>query len=263
MARRRKKSRALDNATREHQEAMDRIEPLRKELLEYVEETPVGYFIRHPFCNEMIPDLNYCALIHETIDERAAKADALFEAHDYEGYINCIEIYSQPEWFAKDADLIPDERYWHLLTGIYQCQKYTHYSRDLFDRLLRADRPGRENLMTPEEREVLARLPDVLTVYRGYSDDDEEGYAEGISWTLDRRAAVWYANWHRESESPRMITGKVRKEQVWAYFNGGDLLLPPEAVYDKRDRAAWNDDARQAWSQFLEKPFDVGQLLKA
>lgn len=262
MAQEKEEPQPLDDATLEHQKATNPIEPLRKELHQYLEKTKFGYFIRHPFCNEMIPDLNYCALIHETVDERAAKADDLFEAHDYEGYINCIEVYSQPEWLAKDADLIPNERYWHLLSGIYQSQKYTHYHRDLFDGLFRAERPGRINLMTPEEREVVARLPDVLTVYRGYSDDDEEGYAEGISWTLDRRAAVWYANWHRESESPRMITGKVRKEHVWAYFNGGDLLLPPEAVYDKRDRPAWSDRARVAWNQFIRKPFDVRRLFK-
>ena len=260
MARKRKKNPPVDDVTKEIEELLTRTEPLRKDLYEYLEKTNVGYFIRHPFCNDMISSLNRCALIHHTIDTRTAKADALFEAHDYEGYINCIEVYSQPEWFAKDADELPDDRYWPLLSRIYQTQKYTHYYRDLFDRLFRADRPGRENLMEPEEREVLAKLPDVLTVYRGYSDDDYEGYAEGISWTLDRREAVWHANWNHEHEYPRVITGKVRKEDVWAYFDGGDLLLPPEAVYDKRDRAARNEKARQGWSQFITKRFDVTTL---
>lgn len=241
-------------------ELATRYEPLRPDLRPFLQETEVGYFIRHPFCNEMVQYLDRCALIHQTIDKQAAMADACFEAHDYEGYINCIEIYSQPEWFAKDADLLSDDRYWPILSRIYQAQKFTHYYRELFDGLFRADRPGRENLMTPEERETLAKLPDVLTVYRGYSDDDAEGYAEGISWTLDRRVALWYANWNSDADYPRLITAKVRKSDVWAFFDGGDLLLPPEAVYDKRDRAAWNDKARQGWSQFIKKPFDVTEL---
>jgi hypothetical protein len=241
-------------------ELQDRYEPLRPELHPYLDQTGFGYFIRHPFCNDMVHDLDRCALIHKTIDERAAKADACFEAHDYEGYINCIEIYSQPEWFAKDADLLPNERYWPMLSRIYQAQKYTHYYRELFDRLFSADRPGREKLMEPQEREMLAKLPDVLTVYRGYSDDDYEGFAEGISWTLDRRVAVWHANCNHQADYPRVITGEVRKEDIWAFFDGGDLLLPPEAVYDKRDRAAWSDKARQGWSQFIKKPFDVTKL---
>lgn len=241
-------------------ELRERHEPLREELHRYLEETRFGYFIRHPFCNDMIPDLDHCALIHDTIDSRAAKADACFEAHDYEGYIDCIEIYSQAEWFAKDADLLPDDRYWPMLSGIYQAQKYTHYSRDLFDRLFRSNRPGRKNIMTPEQREILAKLPDVLKVFRGYSDDDDEGYAEGISWTLDRRVAVWHANRNHEHDYPRVITGKVRKEHIWAYFDEGDLLLPPEAVSDKSDRAAWSDKARQGWGQFIKRPFEITKL---
>lgn len=241
-------------------ELLSRRERLRPDLRPFLQKTQHGYFIRHPFCNEMVCDLGRCALIHHTIDERAARADACFEANDYEGYINCIEIYSQPEWLAKDADLLPDDSYWRLLRRIFRSQKCTHNYRDLFDELFRADRPGRENLMTPQEREVLATLPDVLTVFRGYSDDDYEGYAEGISWTLDRREAVWRANFNSEAEHPRVITGKVRKEDIWAFLAGGDLLLPPEAVYAKRDGAAWSDKARVPLDQFIKTPFDVTKL---
>jgi len=31
-----------------------------------------------------------------------------------------------------------------------------------------------------------------------------------------------------------MITDKVRKVDIWAFFDDGDLLLPPEGVDDKR-----------------------------
>lgn len=240
-------------------ELLDRYEPLRPDLLPFLEKTSGGYFIRHPFCNERILDLDRCALIHQIIDGRTARADACFEAHDYEGYIDCIEIYSQPEWLAKDADQLPDDRYWPMLSRIYRAQKHTHYYRNLFERLFRADRPGREELMTPEEREVLAKLPDVLRVYRGYTYVDEEMFQFGISWTLDRRVAVFHANLYA-SEYPRLITGKVKKVDIWAYFGEGDLLLPPEAVYDKRDRAALNEKARQGWRQFIKKPFDVAKL---
>ena len=237
-------------------------EPLRPELQPYLEKTKYGWFIRHPFCNEPVHDLERCALIHEMIDERTAKADACFENQDWEGYIGCIEIYSQLDWLVKDAYLLPDDRYWSLLGRIYGAQKFTHYSRDVIDTLFRADRPGRENLMDSDERDVLARVPNVVTVYRGYTDDDWEGFADGIAWTLDRRHAVWYANWNRKSENPRVITGKVRKEDLWAYCDGGELLLPPEKVFDKRDRRAWYDKARAAWSDYIKKPFDVEAYIR-
>jgi hypothetical protein len=251
-----------DDGFKKNRRLRRRFEPLREELRPYLEEYKDEFYIRHPFCNDSVHDLDHCALIHRTIDRRTARADACFEAHDYEGYIRCVEIFSQPEWLAKDAELLPDNNYWLLLRGVYENQKYTHYSREVFDKLFRRDRPGRENLMTPEERDVLARLPDVLTVYRGYSDDDGDGYADGISWTLDRRYAVVHANSNLDHAYPRVITGRVRKEDVWAYVGDGNLLMPNEAVYNRRGRAAWSDKARQGWSRFIKKPFDVRRLFK-
>lgn len=242
-------------------EIRTRFEPLRPELLEYLDPCTNSPWIRHPFCNQPIYDMNRCALIHETIDERTAKADACFEAQDWEGYINCIEKYSQAEWLAKDAHLLPDDRYWALLGRIYEGQRCPWRKWDLYHELFRVDRPGRENLMTREEQSILARLPDTLKVYRGYTDDDSEGYADGIAWTLHRRTAVWYANRHREAEYPRLISGMVRKRDVWAYMGEGDLLLPPEAVYNRRDKYAWNEKARAAWGDYIRTPFDIRRLL--
>jgi hypothetical protein len=259
MARNRKKNQPLDDVTREIERTRNRFEPLREDLRHYVEETRFGDFIRHPFCNSPIPDLDRCALIHEQIDRRAAEADACFEAQDWEGYIDAIEYQFQPEWFAKDAHLLPDDRYWTLLSRIYQLQKFTIHDRDLFDTLFRSKRPGRERLMTQDEQAVLARLPKRLRVYRGYSGD--ELYADGIAWTLDRRQAVWYANWHREDDDPMVASGTVAKAKIWAYLNGGDILLPSEAVTNRRDVEAFDETARVAWQDFVTPKFDVTPML--
>ena len=232
----------------EFEEKTNRIEPLRKDLKRYLCFHENLWVIHHPFCNQLILDLERCALIHERIDELTAKADACFEAHDYEGYIYSLARVFRPEWLAKDAHLIPDDRYWTILGRIYAVLDFTHSNFDLFHQLFRADRPGRENLMEPEERDMLASLPDELKVYRGYAyedDDDEQYFAEGIAWTLDRHRAVWFANRHREPEiAHRLITGKVWKKDVWGYFRWGDLLLPPEKVFDAKNRQAYD---KKAW----------------
>jgi hypothetical protein len=235
-------------------------EPLRQDLRTYLEETKFGYFIRHPFCNMPVVDLDHCALVHQIIDDRVAEADTCFERQDWEGYISCVEVCFQPEWFAKDCDELPDEAYWRVLASVYKQQRTTFSRRDLFEQFFRSGRPGRENLMTPEEREVFARLPDVLTVYRGYADD-AEGYDEGIAWTLDRRQAVWYANRNRKADDPFVITGKVRKADVWAYHDGGDLLLPSEKVFRKQCHPAWCDEARVDWTSYIKKPFDIVKII--
>jgi len=236
-----------------------KVEPLRDDLRHYLKKSQHGHIIRHPFCNARITDLDRCAIIHHQIDERTAKADACFEAQDWEGYINAIERPFQPEWFAKDAHLLPDDRYWAVLAGVYRLQKFTIGVRDLFDELFRSTRPGRENLMTEAERDIFARLPKRLRVYRGYSGDDL--YEDGIAWTLDHRQAVWYANWHREDDDPMVASGTVNKSDVWACFDNGDVLLPPEVVKGRRDAAAFHEPARVAWSDFVTPAFDVTHLL--
>jgi hypothetical protein len=241
-------------------EMLDRYEPLRPELHSYLQRLPHDTFIRHPFCNMPIHDLDRCAHIHHIIDERTAAADACFEDQDWEGYLGSIEISRQPEWFVKDAPLLPDDRYWTLLSTIYQNQTVTFANRNRFDALFRADRPGREHLMTEKERAVLARLPDRLDVYRGYSQ--EEMYADGVAWTLDRRQAIWYANRMRD-EDPMLASGVIFKDRVWAYLDGGDILLPSEAVEVRRDVPAFDDAARVAWADFVKPRFDVNKLLVA
>jgi hypothetical protein len=237
----------------------ERYEPLRKELLKYVEVRRNMRFLRHPFCNESIADLDRCGWIHDCLDERVAEYDKCFEAHDYEGCLDCIDIYFQPEWLAKDAEFLPDDRYWTLLSGVYQSQKVTLKYRDLFDEMFRSDRLGRELLMSEQERAILDRLPKRLCVYRGYSGDDL--YADGVAWTLDRRQARWYANSMRTDDDPMLASGMIFKDCVWAYLEGGDILLPSEEVQMRRDVPAFDEDARRPWDQVVNPRFDVTSLL--
>lgn len=65
----------MSNDLEELNEIYSKHEPLRPELQPYLEKTKYGWFIRHPFCNEPVHDLERCALIHDIIDRRTAKAD--------------------------------------------------------------------------------------------------------------------------------------------------------------------------------------------
>jgi hypothetical protein len=242
-------------------ELLERYEPLRPELHSYLEQTRFGFFIRHTFCNTSVVDLDRCALIHHTIDEQTAKADACFESQDWEGYIGCVEIYRQPEWLAKDADLLPDDRYWDLLGRVYQSQKFTHYSRDVFDKCFRSQRPGRENLMEPGERALLARLPEQFTVYRGFWD--EEGFEDGNAWTLDSRAAVWYANWcwTEECADPAIVRGVVKREDILAFWDNETVIVPRGTVKPLKFRRARCKKARVRWNEYVAPPFDIEAFL--
>ena len=237
-----------------------RYEPLREELREYVEVCGGVPFLRHPFCNVAIADLKRCGWINDSYDSNAAEYDSCFEAHDYEGCLRCIDITLQPEWLAKDAWAFTDAQYWKLLAMAHGNQRTTIRYRDLFDELFRAERLGREHLMTDEERAIFARLPKRVRVYRGYSGDDL--YADGIAWTLDQRQALWYANWHRSDDDPMIASGTVSRDDIWAYLEGGNILLPSEKVRNRLDEDALNPAARVPWMEFMSPPFDVTPLLR-
>jgi hypothetical protein len=242
-------------------DSFERFEPLRDELREYVEVCNGMRFLRHPLCNVGIRDLNKCARIHESYDQRVAKYDEYFDAHEYEGCLSCIDIYFQPEWLEKDAEFLPDAMYWSLLRSVYQNQRNTLLDRDRFERLFRSHRPGRELLMSEKERGILARLPERLCVFRGYSG--EEMYGDGVAWTLDERQARWYANSMRADDDPMLASGMIFRDRVWAYLDGGDVLLPSEAVKMRRDVPAFDEDARKPWDEVVNPDFDVNRLLRS
>ncbi len=247
-------------------ELHERYEPLRPELQQHLEQTRFGYFlIRHPFCNQTIIDLERCAMVHHIIDKHTAKADACFEAQDWEGYLGCVEIYSQPKWLAKDAHLLPDERYWALLGQAYRHQKFTYGYRDLFESLFSSNRPGRENLMEPDERALLARFPDKVTVFRGFWDDEhDEDFSDGNAWTLDRRAAVWFANrcWTKEHGHPMVVEGVVKKDDILAFWPSDDVVVPFNVVRPVKFKHAGSKRARVSWDKYISPPFDVEEIMK-
>ena len=69
--------------------------------------------------------------------------------------------------------------------------------------------------MDEEERKALAALPDRLTIYRGVHI--KKGTLRGLSWTLDRERAEWFANrWAKRR--PYVVEAEVLKSDVRAHF---------------------------------------------
>lgn len=63
--------------------------------------------------------------------------------------------------------------------------------KDLFDsnRTCKA-----EWIMTKRELRELDRLPEMVTIYRGCSEEESGDEEYGISWTTKREVAEWFAN---------------------------------------------------------------------
>ena len=79
-------------------------------------------------------------------------------------------------------------------------------------------RPGREHLMAPDVRELVAGFPERIRVWRGAVRGVNE---EGFSWAVSRQDAVGWA--HRNAEihergEPVVLHGTVAREDVIALF---------------------------------------------
>ena len=84
--------------------------------------------------------------------------------------------------------------------------------------------------MEQEERKALAALPDRLTIYRGVHI--KKGTLRGLSWTLDRERAEWFANrWAKRR--PYLVEAEVLKSDVRAYFldrNEAEIIVLPNRL---------------------------------
>ena len=72
-------------------------------------------------------------------------------------------------------------------------------------------------LMGQENYEVYENLPDTFTVYRGLQENAQE---DGLSWTLSKEVAEWFAS--RFENDGEIIEKTVHKTEVIAYFNDRD-----------------------------------------
>jgi len=92
--------------------------------------------------------------------------------------------------------------------------------------------------MTKDEEAILAKLPDQITVYRGYCADN--GFKEGFSWTIDKSVAEQFATGHgfKNPElftKPAVVERVLQKAEVIAYIKGEEdevIILPPSDELD-------------------------------
>lgn len=72
----------------------------------------------------------------------------------------------------------------------------------------------KEKLMNENEFSLYESLPNQIEIYRG---ERSRGDRKGLSWTLDRNIAEWFAK--RFQNNGYVKSGIAYKEDILAYFN--------------------------------------------
>jgi hypothetical protein len=85
--------------------------------------------------------------------------------------------------------------------------------------------------LSPENKEFLDSLPERVTIYRGVQRPSR--YV-GISWTLDREVAEWFAGRNTLGGGiPTLLSGHAKKSNIVAVFTGrneSEVLILPRHV---------------------------------
>lgn len=193
-------------------------------LWRYTRDEATPYQIHHPLLIEPFPhDFNRSARVNRLYEVKSAWVREAERTGDWSEY---VFFHARPYRLAalkRIASKLTDKDYWRLVAEVWQNSENIHQNRTEWIRLWNAERPGKHQYaMDAKGRKALARQPDVLTIYRGIKGKGRNG----LSWTLDREKAIWFA---RRFGGETLLTARAKKADAHATF----LDIEKEVVIDK------------------------------
>lgn len=191
---------------------------------------PFGMALRHPLVYLVPYRPHMAARANAQLRwKMAAAAEALWD-ENWHRFVWLHERPGRPQALSEIAAQMAHEDYWRLLASVWADTELLHDWGDLIERLMSAARPGRFHLMTDEERDHLGRLPDPLTLHRGFRLSSAQ---MGWSWPTDPERAAWFARRSGDDGTPRVVTALVARLDVIAYFTGrsdNEVVIDPACV---------------------------------
>ncbi|MDB5518718.1 MAG: hypothetical protein JWQ17_5476 [Tardiphaga sp.] len=189
-------------------------EELDEELWDYVEDG----MIKHPLLYMSLGGKSGVARCNSFFQE---KADATYRARRSRDWEKLLFLHERPHRLASFDEIqseLEDSLYWQLLARLWIDSENIFENRAAWAELWQARRDSKCCAMEVEEQEAFKKLPHQLVLYRGVGADDEG--LDGLSWTLSREKAIWFAN--RRKGAPRLVTASVKKGGIHAYFDRRD-----------------------------------------
>lgn len=210
---------------------------LHPDLEPYLYEEDSGIvMLKHP--------LVYSIFHHEQMNGQVnkqyeAKMEAIQQAvleSRWESYIWLHERPYRIEAFDNIQHRLDDKSYWSFLSQIWIDTENMWQNAEDWEFLLSSPRPGRkEHFMEEDDVKKLDTLDPQFTVFRGTC----YGLPLGLSWTLDKEKAAWFALRFRRDTPPIVVRGTVAKDDVIAYLGGrgeNEIVTLPDQVTKIRKR---------------------------
>jgi hypothetical protein len=192
-------------------------EALHPDLQDYLCEDESG-LVDHPLLRVFVTNLEHATSLNEMYESKSDDRDQAIEDGDWSTYVQLHERPYRLDAFVEIKNDLSDQSYWEMLAGFWMDTEYPWQNQSGWKELWNSGRPKKQFAMSTEEREVLERLPDEFTIYRGVGKGEN---IEGLSWTLSREKAIWFAQrFGRRNDDGLLITATANKQDVHAFLNG-------------------------------------------
>ena len=146
---------------------------------------------------------------------------------DVSGVLSGLGVNSMTRMkvFFEIAPELHGRLYWIGLGDSYTDSDNLFSIKDDVKMAFLSKESDRNSIMNSKERLFLKQLPSILTLYRGMTEDEQVGGDYGISWSLSKDIAKFFAHTYGRNYSTRHLKKvvhevRVNKNDVIAYFNG-------------------------------------------
>lgn len=184
---------------------------------------PFGKMIAHPLVHELFysPQLNY--IYNERFKHKKEMRERALKERDFNTFVFMAERPYRFQEMMSIKHIMKTEELWKLASAVWIDSENIHQHlfewRDLIDAARHCN--GAEHFMNEDDKRIFKELPDELTLYRGCRTIERD-YG-GLSYTTEKKTAVWFANRFRSYDKDNEYYVKqitVPKHDCFAYLNG-------------------------------------------
>jgi hypothetical protein len=125
--------------------------------------------------------------------------------------------------FLSLKPILKGKLYWETLREAYTMSDNLFIYRFDLRAAFMSEEENRDSLMLKKEKMIFNNLPDKVKIYRGVTTDEIESNNFGLSWSLRREVAEFFAfkycrNYDTVSSLKTVIELEVDKNEIIAYF---------------------------------------------
>lgn len=220
---------------------MQKLEPLCEELQPYLLDMGRFKGVNHPLVQEIpLFDVNRCALLNLRL---RCKQEAVAKAQAAKEWERLIYLHERPYRFdalhnITLAHTLTDEELAPLVASVWVDSENIWQHQQAWLEVWRTLKCP-QLTMDDSERLILDRTKiEHITIYRGVQARNMNRM--GMSWTLDRKKAEWFAKRYA-SANPRVLSGSITRDKIFAHFVGrgeSEIVVDPQFVTNVKDSPA-------------------------